>query len=743
MNRRYYTLLISFVLLFAALSSGQNATVGQSQKGREESKKAAARVVKKTPATNAASSWKQIPIPPLPAFHPAQPKRVELPNGMIIFLQEDHELPLIDATAQIRGGSRVEPAAKTGLVDIYGEVWRTGGTKTKTGDQLDDFLEARAAKVETDGSSSSTTVSLSCLKQDFDDVFAAFMDVLNNPEFREDKIDLAKKQMNTMIARRNDNISQIARRESTILGYGKGNPYARVPEYSSVSAVNRGDLVAWHQRYVHPNNMIFGIVGDFDSNAMEAKLRKAFESMPKGPQAERPEIAFRPAAPGLYFAQKDDVNQSNIRMVTLGIEKNNPDYFPVVVMNEVFGGGSFSSRLVKNIRTKEGLAYAVGGGIGSGYDHPGLFDIAMGTKVENTSEAIQSLNRQIEDMIKDPPTEDELKLAKDSILNSFIFNFDTPGKVLRERMLYEFYGYPADFLEQFRAGVEKVTTADVARVAQKYIHPGQFATLVVGTADAEKQLATLGKVAKLDISIPVPGGTTTEASTKPVSTTPQGKAVIAKVVNALGGEGKVEAVKALKETATRTVKTPQGEMEIKTESTVLLPDKVQQVMNTPMGAMTMVLTPASAFMSMGGQVRDLPSSQKPDAMSQLKRGILSIAQHANDPKYSFAVVGNEKIGDVQADILDINADGTTLKWFVDPQTGHVLRASYSAMTPQGPAQVVTDYSDWKTTDGLTLPAAQTSTRDGQPFSTEKVDSFQVNPPVDPKMFEKPAAAPAS
>ena len=127
---------------------------------------------------SSAQDWKQIPIPKLPPFHPQEPKRVELPNGMVVFLQEDHELPLIDATARIRGGSRVEPATKAGLVSLYGEVWRTGGTKTQTGDQLDDYLEIRAAKVETDGNADSTTISLSCLKEDFTDAFKVFADLL-------------------------------------------------------------------------------------------------------------------------------------------------------------------------------------------------------------------------------------------------------------------------------------------------------------------------------------------------------------------------------------------------------------------------------------------------------------------------------------------------------------------------------------------------------------------------------------
>ncbi len=128
--------------------------------------------------------WNKIQAPPLPAFKPQQPVRVQLPNGMVIFLQEDHELPLIGATARIRGGSVYEPAGKTGLTDLYGEVWRTGGTKSKTGDQMDDFLEARAAKIETDAQADSTTISLNCLKGDFDAVFDMFVDLLHHPEFR-------------------------------------------------------------------------------------------------------------------------------------------------------------------------------------------------------------------------------------------------------------------------------------------------------------------------------------------------------------------------------------------------------------------------------------------------------------------------------------------------------------------------------------------------------------------------------
>lgn len=452
------------------------------------------------------SDWHQLKITPLPPFHPKEPKRIELPNGMVIFLQEDHELPLIDGVARVRGGSRSEPATKAGTLDIYGEVWRTGGTKSQTGDQLDDFLEVRAAKVETDGSADSTSINWSCLKQDFDDVFKVFNDLLREPEFRADKLDLAQREMFDAISRRNDDVSQIAARESTKLAYGSQNPYARVAEYATVAAVSRQDLVDWHKAHAYPNNIIFGVVGDFDSAQMESKLRQAFGSWAKGPAVKELEPKVDPAKPGYYFVAKPDVNQSSIRMVEPGTTRKNPDYYAIQVFNEAFGGG-FSARLMQQLRTAKGLAYGVGGGVGAAFDHLGITRLSMGTKSESTVEAIQGLYGEIDRLAKEPLTDEEIQRAKDTILNSFVFNFDSPEKVLRERMAYEFYGYPADFLERFRAGVEKVTPADVSRVASKYLHKEQLAVLVVGNAsEFDKPLSSLGQVSNVDITIPAPPG---------------------------------------------------------------------------------------------------------------------------------------------------------------------------------------------------------------------------------------------
>ncbi|HUA14129.1 MAG TPA: pitrilysin family protein [Verrucomicrobiae bacterium] len=681
-----------------------------------------------------AASWKQIPVPPLPAFKPQQPKRIELANGMVIFLQEDHELPIVDAMARIRGGSVNGPTNKTGLVDIYGEVWRTGGTKTQTGDQLDDFLEVRAAKVETGGGPDSTTISFDCMKGDLDDVFKVFVDVLKNPEFRADKIDIAEKGEDDGISRRNDEIGEIAQRESVKLAYGAENPYARVPEYATVAAITRQDLIDWHEKYVHPNNIILGITGDFDAAAMESRLRAAFESWAKGPTLPKNEIAYSPAKPGYYLIPKEDVNQSNIRMVAMGTTRDNPDYYAISVFNEAFGGG-FSSRLFNDIRTKRGLAYGVGGGIGTNFGHPGILQISIGTKSQSTIEAIRAADEDIADLATHPITEEEIQRAKDAILNAFIFRLDSPDKILGERMTYEYYGYPPDWLDKYQDEIKKVTVADVNRVAAKYLHKDQLAVLVVGnTRQFDKPLNTLGEVKDIDITIPAPAAAKEEA--KPAASNPEGKALVAKVAAAMGGLDKLQSVKSMKVSLSES---NAGEPANPIDVTLAFPDSMHVDVQTPQGKLTIVASPNAAFMSMAGMgSRSMGPEQKNEMFAQLHHDLVYVAQHAEDPAFTFTAAGSEKIGDVDAAVVDIGGAIPWVRWYVDPKTGYVLREKYKGLGREGPFEGETNLSDWRTADGLTLPYQHQNKQNGQATSSSEVKKIEINPQLDPKLFEKPA-----
>ncbi|HSC70970.1 MAG TPA: pitrilysin family protein, partial [Candidatus Methylomirabilis sp.] len=401
------------------------------------------------PAAGQVQDWKQIKYPPLDPMSIPDPQRVTLPNGMLVMLLEDHELPAVEVMTRIRAGSRTVAADKTGLADVFGDVLRSGGTKTMTGDQIDDFLEARGARIETGIGEASGSAESWCLKQDFPEVFKVFADVLRNPAFAEDKIAIAKNQVAAGIARRNDNPQAIMFREFDKLVYGSNSPYARTPEFSTLEAVTQGDLLAFHKKYFQPNRIILGVVGDFDSKDMLARIKSAFGDWPKGQEAKDEVATFQAAPkPGIYYVQKDDMTQSDIIMGHLGIVKNNPDIFAVDVMNEAWGGG-FAARLFSNVRSKKGLAYAVRGAVDSNYDYPGTFNVWMTTKTETTAAGIDALRLEIGDLSKSPLTDAEVQRAKESILNSFIFNYDSKAKILGQQMVYAYYGFPADYLAQY------------------------------------------------------------------------------------------------------------------------------------------------------------------------------------------------------------------------------------------------------------------------------------------------------
>lgn len=456
--------------------------------------------------------WEKIPIPPLHEFKPQEPKRIELKNGIVLFLQEDHELPFITGSVTIPGGSRDESAAKAGMIDLYGQTWRTSGSEKMNGDDMDDLLEAKAAKIETGGDIDSTALSWNSLKGDADQVYGLAMDLLFRPKFNAEKLQLAQQQEATGIVRRNDNEDEIADRESAKLVYGPDSPYTRQPELATIGAVTLADLNAWHDRTVH-GKLIVSIFGDFEPAAMEAKLRGTFEGLPQAKPLPQRAEKFEPPAQAVYFINKEDVNQSNIQIVGLGTDRrNNPDVPSLAVMNDVLGGG-FGSRLFQKVRTELGLAYAVGGGLGFDYDHPGMFRVMVLTKSPSTVEATKAALSEISGLSTQPMTEVELKRAKDDILNSFLFRYDTKEKVLAESVRLEFYGYPPNYLETYKAALEKVTVADINAAAKKYIHPDKLAVLVVGNGPEIKpglDALSMGQVHPVDITIPQPKQTAAE-----------------------------------------------------------------------------------------------------------------------------------------------------------------------------------------------------------------------------------------
>jgi len=703
---------------------------------------AAAALALAAPGLAQVKNHKQLKFPAMRPFTVPQPERTVLPNGMVVLLLEDHELPLIQINAVVRATATQEPADKVGLGAIFGQTLRTGGTRNMTGDQLDDFLEARAATIETSVGDESAGAAVSCLTQDFPEVLKVFAEVMRHPAFADEKIKIAKNQLSSGIARRNDNPQAIMNREFEKLVYGASSPWARTAEYATVEKITRDDLLDFHKRYFVPNRIILGVTGDFDSKTMAGRIREAFGDWDKGGDVKdvAPAVTAQ-AKPGIYYIQKEDMTQSDIIMGHLGIRRDDPDFFAVEVLNETFGG-SFAARLFSNVRSKKGLAYSVRGGVESNFTYPGTFNCWMTTKTETTAAGIDALLVEIDAIVNKPPTAAEVQRAKDSILNSFVFNFDSKAKILRQQINYEYFGFPSDYLARYRQNIDKVTVEDVARVAKKLIHKDQLAILVVGPSKGQdRPLDSFGKVAKVDITIPEPGGGAAPAAT--ADSVAKGKALFAKMVDGLGGPAAVDGLKTLRTVATANLKGPMGEVSLKAVTTTALPDRMRQEIMSPMGEIVMVLAGSEGFSSSARGLEILTDSRRADLLKSLRRQPIYLAQHRNDPELKVQHIGQETVDGTSTEVLLISFLGDDSKLYVDPATGRVLRQAYRGQGPAGPGEVVATYADFRQVNGLTFAFKSSRTNNGEPQDSAVTEEITVNPPVDQAMFVKPETAPAS
>ena len=434
-------------------------------------------------------------------FAPPKVDRIVFENGMILYLLEDHDLPIFNITARIRTGAIYEPPEKAGLASLTGYVMRSGGTLSMPADKMNEELEFMAASVETSIDRESGRASLSTLKKDIDKGLKIFADVIMNPAFSEDKIRMRKDEVIESIRRENDNPSQIAGREFRRIVYDSKHPYSRKVEgtLDSIEKTTRDDIVAFHKKYFHSNNMILGISGDFNKEEIIKKLSAAFAGWKKEdiqfPEVPKVDRIYEKSVNYIY----KDINQANVIMGHLGIHRKSPDYFPVMIMNFILGGGSFTARIPGRIRSDEGLAYSAYTAFQTSRDI-GMFFVSCQTKLESTNRAISIALEELNKIRKTPIDKEELSQAKETFVNQFIFRFTTSASIVAQKVDIEYEDLPLNYLETYLDNVQAVTQEDVQQVAKKYLHPDEIEILVVGDKEKfDKPLDTFGKVNVIEL----------------------------------------------------------------------------------------------------------------------------------------------------------------------------------------------------------------------------------------------------
>lgn len=435
-------------------------------------------------------------FPPLKYAIPVA-EQFTLDNGLTVLLITDHALPLVRMTAYIRVGSVYEPDRKCGLAALTGTMIRRGGFDGKTPAALDDELEFMASSVESGIDDDVGYVSMTTLRRNFRATLNLFAGVMQKPAFDRRRFIQAVNETLEALRRRNDDPREVADRELRRAIY-RGHPLGRVPTPATVRAITRDDLRDFHRRYYRPNNVLLAVSGDIDRTDLEAQLKAVFGRWKAAP------IAF-PKVPGPNMNPKPEllhVNregaQSVIRMGHIGITKDHPDLYAVRVMNYILGGGGLNSRLMSRIRADEGLAYNVAGYFEIGRRFPGPFWAETETKTASTGRTIGLMLDIMEGIRKAPVTERELSLAREAMINAFVFGFADADRVVNQRARILYYGYPDRYLEDYCDNIARVTQADVLRVARQHLHPDKLIKVVVGNAaEFDRPLSVFGEVREI------------------------------------------------------------------------------------------------------------------------------------------------------------------------------------------------------------------------------------------------------
>jgi zinc protease len=463
-NRRTFSALLALVLLFAA---------------------AGAPLAQTPPRGDIPAHPRELKYTPLTYTPPKRDRyRHVLSNGVVVYAVEDHVLPLVNVSTLVRTGSYLDPAGKEGLAALVGSQMRTGGTAKMTAEQFDEAADFLAAQLNSSVGSTQGNANLNLLAKDLDKGLALYLDMLRTPAFQEDRLKLAKSQILQQMERRNDNTAGIEAREWGRLLYGAEHFSAKETTKASVESITRQDLVDFHQKYFQPGGFILAVSGDFDTRQMLSKLEAAFQGWPASKTAvpDVPKPTQTPVA-GIYTINKPDVNQGRVSIGHTGSTRDNPDSYAIEIMNDILGGGGFTSRIMSRVRSDEGLAYSAGSSYGLGVYYPGTFRASFQSKSAGTSQAIQIVLDEINHIRTAKVSAEELETSKNAAIETFPRIFATAAQVAATFAQDEYTKRRADYWDTYRQRIASVTADDVQRVAQKYLDPSRLVILVVGNID--------------------------------------------------------------------------------------------------------------------------------------------------------------------------------------------------------------------------------------------------------------------
>jgi zinc protease len=405
--------------------------------------------------------------------------RRELPNGLVWLFSEQTSLPLVTLNLVIKAGALRDPAGKAGLANLTA-VMLLQGTKKRPATQIAQELDFLGARLSARGEDDFAVLSLTVLKKDLAAGLELLQDVLRQPAFAPEEVRRKVTQLQASFKSDEDDPGIVASRAFHKRLFGD-NPYGHPPKGSpeSLAGLSPKDLQDFHSTFYRPNNAILSLVGDLTQAEAENWVTKIFGPWEKAPL---PELKLPPAPP-LKRAETvvidKTITQANIILGQVGLSRRNPDFYAFQVMNYILGGGGFASRLVDNIRENRGLAYSVNSSFDPGQE-AGPFAVSLETKNASAGEVVAQVLKELERIRTSPVSAAELADAKSYLIGSFPRKMDSLGKRAWLLAYVELFGLGLDYPWRYASLLQDLTTADIQKVAQKYLHPDKYLLVIVG-----------------------------------------------------------------------------------------------------------------------------------------------------------------------------------------------------------------------------------------------------------------------
>lgn len=409
--------------------------------------------------------------------------RHELAGGVVAYVVPDHSLPLVKVSLNFRTGAFREAPGKPGVAALAATMLRQGGTERMTPEQFDQRADFLAANLTSSASATGATVALDVLSSALDDGLGLLFDLVRTPRFDAARLAVEKGKLLEAMKQRNDDAGDIRDREWDWLMYGADHYSSRRLTEAGLAAIDRQDLVDFHRRTYGPEGLVIAISGDVEPDAILARIGQGLAGWSAAESAPWPPAgpAFEPR-PGLYQVEKD-IPQGKVVIGHRSVQWHDfadPEMYALMVMNDIYGGHGFTARLMKRVRSDEGLAYGAYSDYDLGFFWPSSFDISFASKNETVAYAAAIALEELGKMRAQPVTAEELEVSKASFIDSFPRSFESPARVARLFAADEILGRPHDYWTRFRERIRAVTAAQVQAAAQKYLHPDQLVMLVVG-----------------------------------------------------------------------------------------------------------------------------------------------------------------------------------------------------------------------------------------------------------------------